>query len=525
MSDPGAGTEREITRPVALCTPDGRLNPDAVGWSRRPLHDCALPGTWGRRKRWDFWGVTGPGFALNLVYADVDYVGIADVWFHDFGPGRRPPPSVPVPLARGVALPDHGGRRRHALRRTWPDCCRSWRRPAAPACGRRSTAHDERPGHRRRPRAPAARARVAERRHPVERPAVPVHQQGRRPAGRGHVTWGDRSYVLADGHVVGHARLRAGQVAVPHALELGCRRRHGRDGHRRGGRGRPARRQVDRRHRHDRERVVRRRPAVEAVRGAGVDLRHVPTGCGRGRSAHPGPTASTSRSPRSTTSAPACRPASPPRRSTSASAPTRARSSPTTACRSRSTASSAGPRRPPGAGDGGTGQAGARRTGRCLMPPMKFERSRSGSPSDSRTGTRAASSSNSSLISRRASWAPRQKCGPAAPEGDVRVGVAGDVEPERLVEHRLVSVGRDVPEADLLALADELAAQLDVAGAVAAEEQHGRRPAQDLLDRAADVAIGVGHQQRPLVGVVEEGVHAVGDGVAGRLVARPPTAA
>lgn len=105
MSDPGTCTEKEIASPVSLCTPGGRLNPEAVGWSRRPLHDCALPGTWGRRKRWDFWGVTGPGFALNLVYADVDYVGIADVWFHDFGAGTTASRSVPVPLARGVTLP------------------------------------------------------------------------------------------------------------------------------------------------------------------------------------------------------------------------------------------------------------------------------------------------------------------------------------------------------------------------------------------------------------------------------------
>jgi len=106
MSDaPGTCTERELTEAVTLCTPGGRLDPAAVGWSRRPVHDCSLPGGWGRRKRWDFWGVTGPGFALNLVYADVDYVGIADVWFHDFASGETTSRSVPVPLARGMSLP------------------------------------------------------------------------------------------------------------------------------------------------------------------------------------------------------------------------------------------------------------------------------------------------------------------------------------------------------------------------------------------------------------------------------------
>ncbi|MDD9371681.1 MAG: DUF2804 domain-containing protein [Acidimicrobiales bacterium] len=109
MPEAGTCTERELIEPVDLCTPDGRLNPDAIGWSRQPLHDCALPGSWGRRKRWDFWGITAPGVALNLVYADADYVGIADVWFRDLSAGRSVEKSVPTPLARGMALPDSPG--------------------------------------------------------------------------------------------------------------------------------------------------------------------------------------------------------------------------------------------------------------------------------------------------------------------------------------------------------------------------------------------------------------------------------
>ncbi len=48
--------EREITEPVDLCLPDGRLNPDAVGWTRTPLHTTNLWG-WGRAKRWEYWNV------------------------------------------------------------------------------------------------------------------------------------------------------------------------------------------------------------------------------------------------------------------------------------------------------------------------------------------------------------------------------------------------------------------------------------------------------------------------------------
>ena len=109
MTDTGVCTEPELTAPVALCTPSGKLNPAAVGWSRRPVHDCALPGSWGRRKRWDYWCVTTPTHVLSMTYADVDYVGLTDVWFCDLTSKRTATASAISPLARGVDLPDTAG--------------------------------------------------------------------------------------------------------------------------------------------------------------------------------------------------------------------------------------------------------------------------------------------------------------------------------------------------------------------------------------------------------------------------------
>lgn len=129
MDDPGACTEPELTGPVALCRPDGRLDPAAIGWARQPLIDCSLPGRWGRRKRWDFWCVTGADFAMNLTYAHIDYLGLADIWFHDFGRDATATATVPVPFGRGMHLPDHAGagplsftdRRRHLSFRETPE--------------------------------------------------------------------------------------------------------------------------------------------------------------------------------------------------------------------------------------------------------------------------------------------------------------------------------------------------------------------------------------------------------------------
>lgn len=115
MSDPTlpagpATTEPEITVPVDLCEPDGRtLNPAARGWSRRPLHRANLRGGWGRTKRWDYWAILAGDLVVSFLYADVDYLGMADVWWVDLATGRTGGRSTIVPGAIGMALPEHPG--------------------------------------------------------------------------------------------------------------------------------------------------------------------------------------------------------------------------------------------------------------------------------------------------------------------------------------------------------------------------------------------------------------------------------
>lgn len=102
--------ERELTQPVDLCTPDGRrLAPEATGYSRTPLHTGNLRGRWGRTKRWDYWAILAGDLAISVTYADVDYLGIADVWWCDLPAGQTGGRAVNVPGARGVALPELPG--------------------------------------------------------------------------------------------------------------------------------------------------------------------------------------------------------------------------------------------------------------------------------------------------------------------------------------------------------------------------------------------------------------------------------
>lgn len=101
-------SEREITEPVDLCLPSGRLNPDAVGWSRRPLHRPNLRG-WGRAKRWEYWGVLTPTHMVGVTVSSLDYAGLESLYVLERASRQEVAVDAVVPLARGVLLPERCG--------------------------------------------------------------------------------------------------------------------------------------------------------------------------------------------------------------------------------------------------------------------------------------------------------------------------------------------------------------------------------------------------------------------------------
>jgi hypothetical protein len=102
--------ERELTAEVDLCTPDGdRLNPAALGWSRRPLHRANLEGRFGSNKRWDYWAILAGDLVVSAVYADVDHLGLADVWWALLPTGTSGGNGVVALGNEGFDLPDRPG--------------------------------------------------------------------------------------------------------------------------------------------------------------------------------------------------------------------------------------------------------------------------------------------------------------------------------------------------------------------------------------------------------------------------------
>src|SRR5690606_34589059 len=101
--------ERELSEPVSLCLPNGRLNPDSVGWSRTPLHDTDRIGRgaycWGRNKRWEYWGMVTPTHVLALTVSSLDYASVHEIYVLDRATLQPRSISAVSPLSGSVQLP------------------------------------------------------------------------------------------------------------------------------------------------------------------------------------------------------------------------------------------------------------------------------------------------------------------------------------------------------------------------------------------------------------------------------------
>ncbi|MDN4172987.1 DUF2804 domain-containing protein [Nocardioides sp. SOB77] len=102
-------TEREITAPVSLTLPDGRLDPAAVGWTRTPLHTTDGIGRGrvgrGRNKRWEYWAVTTPTHVVALVTSDIDYAAVHGIWLLDRRTGEAVAHDAIGVTGRSATLP------------------------------------------------------------------------------------------------------------------------------------------------------------------------------------------------------------------------------------------------------------------------------------------------------------------------------------------------------------------------------------------------------------------------------------
>ncbi len=97
--------EPELTEPVSLTLPDGRLNRAAVGWATQPIVDTSgLAHGRGRNKRWEYWNIATPSHIIGLTVSHIDYACVPEVWVYDRATGESRGGAATVIPPRGTVL-------------------------------------------------------------------------------------------------------------------------------------------------------------------------------------------------------------------------------------------------------------------------------------------------------------------------------------------------------------------------------------------------------------------------------------
>jgi hypothetical protein len=97
--------ERELTSPVDLCGPDEKLNREAIGWSRVPLHRCNLAPALERKKKWNYWAVTSNDLLFSATIADIERFQLGGAYVYHRATKRHIEKAVVVPPAT-IAVPE-----------------------------------------------------------------------------------------------------------------------------------------------------------------------------------------------------------------------------------------------------------------------------------------------------------------------------------------------------------------------------------------------------------------------------------
>lgn len=99
--------ERELTEYVKLCDAKGQLNPNAIGYAKKPIIECNLTGNFMRKKKWNYWCVFGDEIVFSATICHLDYAALCFVYFLNYETQRFFEKTVMVPYSRNLRLSEN----------------------------------------------------------------------------------------------------------------------------------------------------------------------------------------------------------------------------------------------------------------------------------------------------------------------------------------------------------------------------------------------------------------------------------
>ncbi len=104
MFDLTQHAEKEIVNLTYLWDKKGNLNPEAIGFARKPLIECNLSGRFLRKKKWNNWVIFGEEVLFSVSVRHFDYIAICYVYFLEYETQLHYEKTVTIPLGVGGKL-------------------------------------------------------------------------------------------------------------------------------------------------------------------------------------------------------------------------------------------------------------------------------------------------------------------------------------------------------------------------------------------------------------------------------------
>ena len=99
--------EREITEPVLLCDSKGLLNPEAIGFARRPIIQSNLTKNFMRKKKWNYWCIYGEDILFSATISHLDYAVVCFVYILNYDTQRFHEKQITIPIGRRTKMPEN----------------------------------------------------------------------------------------------------------------------------------------------------------------------------------------------------------------------------------------------------------------------------------------------------------------------------------------------------------------------------------------------------------------------------------
>ncbi len=95
---------KELKNKNFICSKDGKINQDSIGWSRKIFSNCDIETGYFRKKIWNHYMWMHENYVCALAIVKLDYAGLIFIDFYDLKENQEIHKSITIPFCNGMII-------------------------------------------------------------------------------------------------------------------------------------------------------------------------------------------------------------------------------------------------------------------------------------------------------------------------------------------------------------------------------------------------------------------------------------